>query len=47
MKPNVIKIASIGLSLIGAAVSVAAGFVEDKKLDAKVAEKVAEALNNK
>lgn len=43
---NVLKIASIGLSVVGAAVSVVAGIVADKQLDAKVADKVAEALNN-
>ena len=47
MKPNVIKAISIGLSIVGAVVSVAADFVGKKELDAKVAEKVAEALAGK
>ena len=44
MTEKALKIAGIGLTLAGAAVSAASSFVEDKKLDAKVAEKVAEAL---
>lgn len=47
MAPKVIKIISIGLSIAGAAVSVAADFVGKKELDVKVAEAVSKALNNK
>lgn len=47
MKPNVIKAISIGLSLVGAAVSVAADFVGKKELDVKVADAVAKALESK
>lgn len=46
MKQNVIKIAGIVLPIIGAALSLATNWFEDKKLDDKVAEKVAEALKN-
>lgn len=46
MKPNVIKIAGIVLPIIGAGLSLATNWFEDKKLDDKVAEKVAEALKN-
>lgn len=46
MKPNVIKIAGIVLPIIGAGLSLATSWFEDKKLDDKVAEKVAEALKN-
>lgn len=46
MKPIVTKIASIALPIIGAGVSLATGWLDDKKLDEKVAEKVAEALRN-
>lgn len=38
------KIAGIALSVVGAGVSLAMNVLDDKKLDAKVAEKVAEAL---
>lgn len=41
---NWTKIAGVALTLVGAGVSVASGMLEDKKLDNKVAEKVAEAL---
>lgn len=50
MEPKVVKLISIGISALGAAVSFGASIWEDKKidinLDAKVAEKVAEALKN-
>lgn len=39
-----IKIAGIGLSVVGAIVGIASNFVDDKKLDIKVADAVAEAL---
>lgn len=44
MKPNLIKVAGIVLPIIGAGLSLATNWFEDKKLDDKVAEKVAEAL---
>lgn len=47
MKPDWTKIAGIGLTVLGAIVSVASGVLEDKKMDDKVAEKVAEALTKK
>jgi hypothetical protein len=46
MKPNVIKIACVVLPIIGACLSLATNWFEDKKLDDKVAEKVAEAFKN-
>ena len=47
MKPNWTKIAGIGLTVLGAIVSVATGLVEDKKMDDKITEKVTEALTKK
>ena len=47
MNIKVIKIISIGLSVVGAVVSVAADFVGKKELDEKVAKAVAKALENK
>ena len=44
-KDKLIKIGGIVLTLAGAGISLATSILEDKKLDAKVAEKVAEALN--
>ena len=44
MNQKVMKIAGIALSVVGAGVSLAMNVLDDKKLDAKVAEKVAEAL---
>lgn len=44
MKPNVMKILSVGLALAGAGLSVATSWFEDKKLDDKIAEKLSEAL---
>ena len=43
-KDKSIKIGGIVLTLAGAGVSLATSILEDKKLDAKVTEKVAEAL---
>lgn len=40
-----IKLISIGLSIVGAAVSVASDIVGKKELDKKVADAVAKALN--
>ena len=44
MAINWIKLGGVALTLLGAGVSVANGVLEDKKLDDKVTEKVAEAL---
>ena len=43
-KNKVIKLVSLGLSVVGAAVSVVAGIVEDKKLDSKITEEVAKVI---
>ena len=43
-KDKLIKIGGIVLTLAGAGISLATSMLEDKKLDAKVTEKVAEAL---
>lgn len=47
MKPNWLKIASIGLAVVNAGVALASSFVDDKKLDDKVVKAVAEALKDK
>jgi hypothetical protein len=47
MGPMALKIASIALSIGGAVIAVATNIIDDKKLDDKVAEKVAKALENK
>lgn len=44
---KVIKILGIVASVIGAGASVVTEFVNDKKMDDKIEEKVAEALANK
>lgn len=44
MGPKLIKVAGIVLPIIGAGLSLATNWFEDKKLDDKVANKVAEAL---
>lgn len=44
MNSKVMKIAGIALTIVGAGVSLATNVLEEKKLDAKVTEKVAEAL---
>lgn len=46
-KINVLTIIEGVALLVGVGVSIAQGYVADKKLDIKVAEKVAEALENK
>ena len=43
-KDKLIKIGGVILTLAGAGISLATSMLEDKKLDAKVTEKVAEAL---
>lgn len=44
-KDKLIKIGGVILTLAGAGISLATNMLEDKKLDAKVTEKVAEALS--
>lgn len=44
MKPNWVKIAGIGLAVVGAGVSLLTNIVDDKKLDEKVTKSVADAL---
>lgn len=44
MKPNLIKVAGIVLPIVAAGLSLVNNWFEDKKLDDKVAEKVAEAF---
>lgn len=46
MKNNIVKILSVGLPLVGAVLTLATNWVDDKKLDDKVTEKVSEALAN-
>lgn len=45
-KPNVMKIAGIVLPIVGAGLSLATSWFEDKKLDDKITEKISEALKN-
>ena len=45
VNPKVIKVAGIVLPLIGAGLSLATGWLENKKLDDKIADKVAEAVS--
>ena len=45
-KDKLIKIGGVILTIAGAGISLATSMLEDKKLDAKVTEKVAEALSN-
>lgn len=44
MNLNVLKIVSTGLTIIGGAVSIVAGLVDQKTMSAEVAKQVAEAL---
>lgn len=46
MKPNVMKILGIILPLAGAGLTLATNWVDDKKLDEKVTEKVSEILTD-
>ena len=46
-KINVLTVIEVVTLIAGVGVSLAQGYVADKKLDTKVAEKVAEALENK
>lgn len=43
-KVNLMKIAGVALPLLGAGLSLATSWLEDKKLDDKITEKVAEAV---
>ena len=44
-KDKLIKLGGVILTIAGAGISLATSMLEDKKLDAKVTEKVAEALS--
>lgn len=44
-KPNLMKVASVVVPIIGAGISLATNWLDEKKLDDKVSEKVAEALS--
>lgn len=46
MKPNVISIIKIGVTIVSIGASVVGSIIAKKELDATVASKVAEALNN-
>ena len=46
MKPNVMKVLGIVLPLAGAGLSLATDWMEDKKLDEKVTEKLSEILTD-
>ena len=46
MNPKAIKIAGVVLSVAGVAVNIAAEAIADKKLDLKIEEKVAQAIEN-
>lgn len=45
-KPNLMKVAGIVLPIVGAGLSLATNWLDDKKLDEKITEKVSEALQN-
>ena len=47
MKFDALKAIKIAALVVGVGVSIAQSYVADKELDAKVAEKLAEALENK
>ena len=47
MNIKVIKIIGVAASIVGATASVVANWAGEKKLDNKIAEKVAEAIANK
>ena len=44
-KLDIVKVAGVALPIIGAVLSLATNWVEDKKLDDKITEKVTEALS--
>ena len=45
MKPNLMKVAGVVLPILGAGLSLATSWLEDKKLDDKIAEKVIKAVS--
>ena len=47
MNINLKKVASIVIPILGAGISLASNWLDDKKLDEKVAEEVAKAFANK
>ena len=47
MKIDAMKIVKVAVTVAGVGVALAQSFMADKELDKKVAEKVAEALENK
>lgn len=44
---DVLKYVGVGLSIVGAIVSLASGLVSDKQLDIKIAKEVAKQIKNK
>ena len=46
MKPNVIKIVGFVASVVGVVATIASNWANEKQTDAKIAEKVAEAIAN-
>ena len=44
---DILKYAGVGLSVVGAIVSLASGLVSDKQLDIKIAKEVAKQIKNK
>ena len=44
---DVLKYVGVGLSIVGAMVSLASGLVSDKQLDIKIAKEVAKQIKNK
>lgn len=44
---DVLKYVGVGLSVVGAIVSLASGLVSDKQLDIKIAKEVAKQIKNK
>lgn len=46
-KINVLKVIEVATLVVGVGVTITQGYIADKKLDNKVAEKLAEALENK
>ena len=44
---DVLKFVGVGLSVVGAIVSLASGLVSDKQLDIKIAKEVAKQIKNK
>ena len=44
---DILKYVGVGLSVVGAIVSLASGLVSDKQLDIKIAKEVAKQIKNK